>query len=480
MGQAATNLVVIKGTEEDLLTFKKTAYKNDSEAFCFQQLLPYPSSFTGSEEEIQKQEDAFAYRYYGNRWGAGYGVLMREEDGLLMYMFNSKTNIADLGYVAEKYANLEFIHIGMEPYPSICFDDECSLLWSYNNYSCEENGYSVEVFDNVFDFNINSGLYSYEYIAELYVKFESLIRRYDNNVPEGGCQEDEGCNVINFYDLFHKPTYLRENRKSFADILYDVESIKNKDLKWAKVEIGYPFYTNTPLGQLAFVKDNFNCDVQNHYLEYVENHLDFDNVENDELLIAAKYIFDNFDYYDIFIRFVKIVLTREIDSLDNIINAHQEKKKLLKDFPAVIPHYFIGGKLLDKYIDLYDWNILEAEIHEYNDKKEKIISFSFDYLLELVANAKIEDIDSYKERKVKAKELINEILTYSNLYTQSYQKLKERISDKENPLILGFNVRKAPKVDDSYLQEIASKYEVLGDFPELMEKDDGLPDDLPF
>ena len=49
MGQAANNLVVIKGAKEDLLAFKKTAYKNDSEAFCFEQLLPYPSPFVGSE-----------------------------------------------------------------------------------------------------------------------------------------------------------------------------------------------------------------------------------------------------------------------------------------------------------------------------------------------------------------------------------------------------------------------------------------------
>jgi len=39
MGSASNNLVIIKGTKEDLLEFKKTACKNDSEAFCFQQRL---------------------------------------------------------------------------------------------------------------------------------------------------------------------------------------------------------------------------------------------------------------------------------------------------------------------------------------------------------------------------------------------------------------------------------------------------------
>ena len=42
MGTPAYNLVIVRGTKEDLKTFERKAHKTASEAFCFDQLLPLP------------------------------------------------------------------------------------------------------------------------------------------------------------------------------------------------------------------------------------------------------------------------------------------------------------------------------------------------------------------------------------------------------------------------------------------------------
>jgi hypothetical protein len=393
MGSASNNLVIIKGSKEDLSELKKTAYKNDSEAFCFQQLLPYPSYIKGSKEDISKQKDAYAYLFYGNRWGAGYGVLIREEEDLLIYMFNSRTTIANLYFIAKKYANLEFTHIGVNTSGDMFSEDSGGLIWSYIKYQHAEEKCNYNIGYLKFDFEISSDLYSYEYMAELYIKYESLIK---SDIYIHRDREDyytpinlPGVDKVNFYNLFHKFLFLRGNRILFDSILSDVENIKHQDLHYA-MEIGYPFRTNNLLDQLRFINNNYNCDVYNYYLDKIDKNLDINEIEVDDLLNASEYLFANFDNYDLFLKLKKVALTKLINKLNNdISNSHESNKTLLKD-----------------------------------------------------------DMD--------------------------------RLTNINNSFSLEFDFAKDSIIDFPYLRSIASQCE-LGDFPEIMEKEDNdLPSDLPF
>jgi len=174
---------------------------------------------------------------------------------------------------------------------------------------------------------------------------------------------------------------------------------------------------------------------------------------------------------------MKIALTKLIQELDDIINSHEKNKTLLKDYPGIIPQYTTDNILIEKYFNLYEWDILEKDVNEYYAKKKKIDGFRSEYLLKL-ADKEIK-IDRYGNGnpQTNAKEFIKEALAYMELYERSYQKLIGRIHDEDNPLSLGFDFTTDSLVDYYYMRRVARRYEVLKDFPEIMENE---PYDLPF
>ena len=176
---------------------------------------------------------------------------------------------------------------------------------------------------------------------------------------------------------------------------------------------------------------------------------------------------------------MKITLNKLIKQLDDIINSHENNKMLLKDYPGIIPYYYIDNILIDKYFGLYEWNILENKVSEYYAKKEKIKGLRSEYVLNLAA--KEMKISSYRDNKTKAKEYIKDALNYKDTCERNYQKLMDRINDEYNPLSLGFNFTTDSVVDYYYMRRVARRYGVSNCFPEIMKKeDDDLPNDLPF
>jgi len=479
MGSASNNLVIIKGTKEDLLEFKKTACKNDSEAFCFQQLLPYPDYFEGSEKEIEQQKSAYSHLFYGNKWGAGYGVLTRYAKNIVIYIFNSRTTIANLTYISKKYSNLDFIHIGLTT-------NENPLKWSYFKYKKGTQICKYRLTNNQFDFQISSYLYNYEYMAELYIKFESLIQHKKhvfNKLKNDGLYDEDLHSVINFYDLFHKPTYLRNNKDLFDKILLDVKNLENKDLNWAKNKIGYTFKTNNLYDKLAFIKNNFTNDEQNKYLEEIEKSLEQVKDNSQTLIYASHYVFTHFDKYNLFVKLMKLALSKLTNELDVFINSFDDNKNLLKDYPGIIPYYNIDKdelEQMDTFFELYGWDILKKEQEEYYSKLEKVQNIESEFDNFFYKNIKEVEEDktlNQEQKNTKIKQYVSEAIDYINLCENNYQKLNEIFYDSNNSFSFAFE--KNTNIDYCELRKIANQYALLDSFPEIKEQENE-DDDLPF
>jgi len=172
MGTPAYNLVIVRGTKEDLNTFERLAHKTESEAICFDQLLPLPG-YLAQEDEMSDEVQAFNHIIYGSKWVGTFGVLIEKTESFLKYYFNSKYTKAQLDYVAIKYSNLNFTHVFVELDPV----EKCSVI----DY---ENGLRIldsVIMDENMDWQISSSIHTYIYIEELFHKF-MLVKQFQPGI----------------------------------------------------------------------------------------------------------------------------------------------------------------------------------------------------------------------------------------------------------------------------------------------------------
>ena len=245
MGSASNNLVILEGNRADLLKFKKEAYKNDSEAFKFEKLLPLPSYYTERDGGWGTESSAYFHLFYGNGWGTGFSVLSRETENTLIYFFNSRDSIANLEFIAEKYYNLELTHIGVTT-----DQNESHIRWNYYKYSKGQQLFNYQISEEEFDFQNSSDLYTYEYISEIYIKFKDLVKRekyFEYNKYKNVYSLTQSSKNLHFYNfdqarktndfklffkLYHRFEYVLKNKDLYDNILNDVENLNKQDLKW--------------------------------------------------------------------------------------------------------------------------------------------------------------------------------------------------------------------------------------------------------
>lgn len=464
MGSASQNLLVVKGDKRDIDNFKQLVYKNDSEAFLFQKIIPLPDYFEGSEEEIMEQQDAYSNMFYGNRWGTGFSVLARQGDNSLTYFFNSKYSIANLKFIARIHKELEFKHIGLTT-------NEDYLRWNYYEY---EDGLLTEQYElnaEYFDFQIHSDIYAYEYMAELLVKFESLISEKKHIFEINPFLNDPGERELKFYDLFFKFEYLRKNKKMFDDILIDVKNLNKQNLSWAK-QIGYAFRTNDIYHQLCYINNNYTDEEKNKHLDKFEKTYNLKNKCRSELIEVALYYFRNLDRYDYFNTLMIHIIESYHNELIQFKNNYDSYLKQLEQYPGVKPYFNIETSFLDKVFGVYGWDT-NSELEQFYrdlDLVNNVEESEFDKMFFEKVYAAHNGTDlEFEERKSKIKTFLQEAQDYYNKCAQKCQKIHN------SELNLPFDITVDTQIKDSDIQEIKTIYGINGRFPNI-----NLEDDLPF
>ena len=140
-------LVTISGEKSGLQKFEKTAYKNDLEEFCIEQLLPFPNYIFGEElfiengsgyntiERLQKDDGVEDYKsvvYNKTRFDkekTTRSILVRKSGSELVYFCNNVSLVA-FEYLPLKYANLDFDITFWETkeYPHSICNKRCGLV----------------------------------------------------------------------------------------------------------------------------------------------------------------------------------------------------------------------------------------------------------------------------------------------------------------------------------------------------------------
>ena len=477
MGQAAQNLVILKGDTKALQKFKNLAYKNDSEAFSFDKLIPFPDYYLDADEE----KEAFSYLCYGNRWGAGFGVLARETENTLMYFFNSKTTTANLEFVAKKFYDLELIHIGITISGN-------TLIWDYYNYNNGAFARKYRLTDEKFDFKIVSDLYSYEYIAELYIKYKSLIESkifIEQRGWEVEFVKNNSC-AKDFFEIFHRFTYLREKKELYDGILNDVKNLNKQDLKWAK-EIAYPFRTANLYYQLTFINSNYINDEKEKYFDEIISGINLDEINISELLGVAKYCFVILDSKTFFNKIIKQMYVRLSNDIIELKNQHHESKKRLVDYPGLVKHYSPDLKITREIVCLNKHNEFDKEQRSLDNEIKELLNLNSDYDNKFHENIyyfyKKKKYHSRKiffldpEDRLKLINYLTEVIDYRNQCIDSIDRL-EKFKKKENRnIIFPTNYAMDCNLSSNELVKVIREYDLPDIFPQFKEDDS---DDLPF
>jgi len=252
MGVPAYNLVIVKGDKSDLEQFEKLAYKNDSNAIVFEQLLPFPP-YLGGENENPEDHRAYRHVIYGSNWVAAFGVLIDKNNAFLKYFFNSKWTKAQFDFVAVKYDKLSFTHV----YREIADDNKFGVIEYENGERVSEMAINV---DNI-DWGIVSKIHTCLYLEELWLKVKILNHRFPQIIDEITWPEwptDRNNTVkYNFFTVFPKIDFLRDY-KSYYDSIYQLErDLEAKDIDEAINQPGYPLIISTLDDRLRFIDQNY-------------------------------------------------------------------------------------------------------------------------------------------------------------------------------------------------------------------------------
>jgi hypothetical protein len=260
MGTPAYNLVIVRGEGKELNEFAKKAFKNKSEAFCMEQLLPLPGYLAG-KDEISDEVRAFRHTVYGSKWVAAFGILVEKDEGHLKYFFNSKYTKANLDYISANYNKLGFTHVFVE------IEAGQSGIIEYAN---GESMQKVTIPDGIMNWHIASQEYTYLYIEELHHKFMHIRNTKPHIIKS--LEHTPSFNQYDFFKIFDRTAYLRDH-EGYYDALHHIElELDNKVPEIADSEIFYPFRTNDIYHREEFIKQNFLSPVKrNRYLKNLKN-----------------------------------------------------------------------------------------------------------------------------------------------------------------------------------------------------------------
>ena len=268
MAEAAYNLVIVRGAKNDLDNFEKLAYKNESQAFSFEKLFLLPRYLENdiySGNNSSDEAEAFRHIIYGGRWSA-FGVLIRKTDTFLEYYFSTKYYKANLDYLALKFKELKFTQVFIET-----FEERRFGFIEYKNglpiYDSDPFFDELQP-ENLFSINweINSRIHTYLYIAELYNKIKYFKKNNLEEFKKTGTSSFKMDTL--FFSLIDKTEYLKKN-ESFYDSLFELEmDLERRELFYARYMISYNFKTNSVEDLKNFVQSNFLSTVKKaRYIE---------------------------------------------------------------------------------------------------------------------------------------------------------------------------------------------------------------------
>ena len=273
MGEAITNLVIVKGDKNEVANFRKAAYLDESRAFHFKRLIPVPEEVlkkSGNTGKLSKEEIQWRHNHYGNKWGAGFSVIFKESPTEIHYFFNSKNIYANISFVAAKYPALNFEHFYYD---------------YYSNGYAEFYGYKEYANGKYIDFELPSSGDDLGYDAYYYLdamRYEGVIESELSLCPETEMRtpanleemlykfqilrknnpeilaiaiDNSWHNFSNpyedwlplskksFYDFYPRQKFLKDNVNFYRDLFHLEKVLWKKELKYAK-EIGYPLQIN--------------------------------------------------------------------------------------------------------------------------------------------------------------------------------------------------------------------------------------------
>jgi len=279
MGTAAYNLVIVRGTSEDLKEFETKAHKTESEAFCMEQLVPIPDYLT-SKDYMSPEELAFRYLVYGAKWVGAFGVLIEKNETSLKYFVNSKYTKAELHFLSIIFEKLSFTQAFVE-----LTEENCGVI-EHEYGKCIS---TIEINDITMDWCIASDINTYLFIEELLLKIQYL--KQSNPIVFDEITEPWSTIKHSFFSLVNKTDFIKEHQ-SFYESLYETElELEKRDLDYARNGMAYPFQTNYPEHQKIFIEENFlDSEKKTIYLNSIK--IKIDNYEKDAECLKHNFIWN--------------------------------------------------------------------------------------------------------------------------------------------------------------------------------------------
>lgn len=231
MGEAAYNLVTISGNKRELERLEKIAYKNDSEAFCLGNFIIDSQNSTAPHQAV-----------FSTNWVA-FGILIEKNENFLKYYFNSKNNAADLGYLADRFPELDFTQVYVE------IDGE---LVGYRHYRKDEN----PTFVGGFDYWANQiSPHQYLFMEDVALKLDYLHSHATRAID-----------MAHFFDKTDRKTYLKQYSKQYERIVKRTLELEKQDLFYARYGMAYTLHSHTAKDIARFIKSFILPDKRNKLL----------------------------------------------------------------------------------------------------------------------------------------------------------------------------------------------------------------------
>ena len=387
MGCAVNNLVIIKGSERDVLRFKADAFEDESNAFNFDQLLPFSdeelmSTLEGQHlvENIDRAID-LRIRYYGNKWGSGFSVIFDETATEIHYFFNSKNTLANIKYIAQKYNNLEFTHFSV----NYCNDYTYYFFKRYINgkdlYSEYDHFWGIYSLD--FDLEPETTRNTPAHLEELLYKFRYFKERKQKDYEDVyRSSMDNVCNIPStqfankeFYKIFNRKQFLTENI-AFYNRLFELENkLWSKDLEFAKT-IGYPLKINA-----QHISKIINCATEKNESQCLKNEI----INLFKTIKKRDFIINDWEEQFIYHVYSKGVINRDakqfsieytknrIDRFTEFLSNYNKYVTLLKEYEGVKPCCYLAEN--DPFFEYFitEEKLIDIKLHNsYNNYRYQV------------------------------------------------------------------------------------------------------------
>ena len=357
------NLVIVKGSKQDIAKFKKSAFENESRAFCFEKLLPIPENIKSVQSRgMSDKEYEWRIKHYDNKWGDGFSIIFDEKPEEIHYYFNSHTYPAKINKIAELFPELIFTHIFMGGKEFICGITE----FIDGNEQTENNlKFSLETFE----WNIVTDFDTPAYIVELHCKISELRNKKKDKIDELYWEHEENVDRKEFYSYFSKKSFVKNNKEFLENLLTLEDKLWERELKFAK-EIASPIKINSAYYRIKFFVETIGDEKEAAKLvkEFIRSQKNSDYYLSDDYFDIINYVMHNLDLEDEIINFaneyVDFILNKTNEYIANF-NAYCE---MLSDYKGITPACKYSGENFIHNSWLYGW-IIEEKYNEYNNKE---------------------------------------------------------------------------------------------------------------